>query len=80
MNVTFEESPFSATTATHAQSGKLIGFLLRHHVVKTVSQAQALLLLLALTIFIVSGLLARTNFKDATIDTRKNFVPAIPER
>ncbi|MBP9771469.1 MAG: hypothetical protein KBD16_00890 [Candidatus Pacebacteria bacterium] len=75
MNVTFEESPLSSPS--RARSG-MIGFLMRNRIVTTVSQAQILLLALAVVIFVFSGMLLKASIATETIDTSRNFIPAVP--
>ncbi len=77
MNVTFEESSLSVPSHSLARSG-LIGFLMRNHIARTVSQAQIILLALALVFFVLTGMLLKTSTASETIDTSRNFIPAVP--
>lgn len=80
MNVTFDEAPIAVVTNDPRGRSGLVGFLLRHHIVRTLAQAQVLLLVLAIVIFILAGMLGRASMRGDTIDTRKNFVPAVLAR
>lgn len=76
MSVTFDETPLAIVSDHHTPRG-LAGMLVRHHVVGTLTQAQTVLLVIALLIFTTAGVLGRAAMKGDTIDTRKNFVPAV---
>jgi hypothetical protein len=76
MPVTFDETPLAVVNDHHTPGG-LAGMLIRHHIVATLSQAQMVLIIIALLILSAAGIFGRTALKGDTIDTRKNFVPAV---
>lgn len=76
--VTFDESPASIVEDYRADRRGLTGFLMRHKIVRTLAQAQMLIVILSLVIFIGAGALIRSSVRGGTIDTAKNLVPAIP--
>lgn len=80
MNVTFDETPPSIVSDYRPHGGTLVGFLLRRHLARTITEAQIVLLVIALVIFVVAGVLIVRSLRDDTIDTRRNFVPALPTR
>jgi hypothetical protein len=80
MNVTFEEPALSVVSDYRAHGRGLTGFLLRHRVVKTLSQARVVLLTLSIVMLVAAGFFGRVGMKGGEVDTRKHFVPAIPTR
>lgn len=80
MTVTFDETPPSVVSDYRPQGGTLVGFLLRHHMARTITEAQIILLVVALALFIVAGILIVRSLRDDTIDTRRNFEDALPTR
>lgn len=78
--VIFDEGPRRVATADFSRERGIIGFLLRHRLATTLAQAQITLLVVALVLFILAGTLAIKSLQSDTIDTRRNFVPALPIR
>lgn len=79
-NVTFDEGPMPTISGGSVRYGGAVGFLMRHRIVRTVSQAQLLLLAIACIIFISAVFLGRASTKGAEVDPAKNLIPAVSSR
>ncbi len=76
MNVTFEEQGPIARSPIQNTRG-IIGWMLKNNIVKTVSQAQTVLIIGALILFFSAFFIGTSAISKEEVDPHKNFLPAV---
>jgi hypothetical protein len=76
-NVIFDESPVSISQS-RTTTGGMTGFLVRHKIAQTVGQAQAILIVFSIIMFVATFILIRMNVTTSVVQTDKGLAPAGP--
>ncbi|MEK7579457.1 MAG: hypothetical protein AAB460_02940 [Patescibacteria group bacterium] len=75
MNVVFEEEKISPISPL--PQGGFVGWLIRNNVVHTPAQGQLIAIILVIALFIAAITISVVGRNTDSVDTQKNFVPAV---